>query len=179
MTDLAPGTQDRRTTQLGWAMVLIFGALFWNIIQMPRTALDQRDFLHALHYTLGFAVLVMALLRLAWWRRAPSPKPPPGLPEASFAFNRAILLALVLTFGVTGLMGFLYAWGDGHQVSLFGVDLPQILSRSEPLRMSMGYMHSALSFYYLMLFTVWIAFGVYQHLRYRVGLLRLLPGSRV
>jgi hypothetical protein len=47
------------------------------------------------------------------------------------------------------------------------------------LRQSAGYLHSALSFYYLMLFTVWFVVGIYQHLRYRAGLLRLLPGSRI
>ena len=49
----------------------------------------------------------------------------------------------------------------------------------EAVRTSMGYLHSALSFYYLMLFVVWIVLGLYQHIRYRTGLLRLLPGSRV
>jgi hypothetical protein len=43
----------------------------------------------------------------------------------------------------------------------------------------MGYLHSALSFYYLMLFAAWFVVGVYQHFRYRTGLLRLLPGPRV
>jgi hypothetical protein len=30
-----------------------------------------------------------------------------------------------------------------------------------------------------MLFCIWLAFGFYQHLRYRAGLARLWPGSRV
>jgi hypothetical protein len=30
-----------------------------------------------------------------------------------------------------------------------------------------------------MLFVVWFGVGLYQHFRYRTGLLRLLPGSRV
>jgi len=54
-----------------------------------------------------------------------------------------------------------------------------LMARSEPTRMSMGYFHSALGFYYLILISIWLAFGFYQHFRYRVGLIRLLPGSHV
>ncbi len=102
-----------------------------------------------------------------------------GLPAASFAFNRAILFALILVYGVEGFIGFAYSWGIGHHVTVLGIPVPSLMAKSEPTRMSMGYFHSALGFYYLMLFSIWLAFGCYQHLRYKVGLRRLFPGSRV
>ena len=85
----------------------------------------------------------------------------------------------MLVFVAEGIVGFAYAWGTGHPVSLFGIPIPALMQQSEPTRMSMGYFHSALGFYYMMLFTIWLAFCIYQHLRYRVGLKRMWPGKRV
>ena len=39
---LAPGIQDRRSTIMGYVLALLFFVLFINIINLPRTALDQR-----------------------------------------------------------------------------------------------------------------------------------------
>jgi len=177
--DIAPGVQSQRLTTLGWLLAVTFLVLFWNIIQMPRTALDQREFLHAFHFSLGLVVSILAMIRLIWWLRGPRLQGPSCLPERSFVFHRAILFALILTFAVESLIGFGYAWGTGHEVVLFGLHLPAIMSKSEPVRMSMGYFHSALGFYYMILATIWFALGVYQHLRYGAGLARLFPGPKV
>jgi cytochrome b561 len=177
--DIAPGIQPRRLATLGWLLAGTFLVLFWNIVQMPRTALDQREFLHAIHYSLGLVVSILAIVRLTWWIRGPRLQGPAGLPERSFVFHRTILFALILTFAVESLIGFGYAWGTGHEVVLFGLQLPAIMSKSEPARMAMGYFHSALAFYYMILLTIWFALGIYQHLRYRVGIARLFPGPRV
>jgi cytochrome b561 len=180
MTDeAAPGIQPRRLTVMGWILALSFLVLFWNIIEMPRTPVDQREFLRVFHYSLGLVVSILAVVRLVWWFRAPRLIPPAGLPEASFAFHRAMLFALLLTFAVEGVIGFIYAWSIGDGVSLFGVHLPALLPKSEPGRMAMGYFHSALGFYYMMLVTLWFTLGFYQHFRYRVGLKRLFPGAAV
>jgi cytochrome b561 len=164
---------------MGWTLALLFAVLFVNIVMLPRTALDQRYTLRVVHDSLGLVVSVLAAVRLWWFARDPAPVPPPGLPAASFAFNRAILVALCLVFAVTGVIGFIYAWGEGREVVLFGITLPHLVAKSETARIPMGYLHSTLGFYYIMLFCIWLAFGWYQHLRYRVGLMRLLPGSRV
>jgi len=177
--ELVPGQQPRQTIVLGWILAVCFLVLFWNIIQMPRTALDQREFLHAFHYSLGLVVSILAMLRLVWWFTNAPLRPPTGLPESSFAFHRAVLFALLLIFAIEGFIGFAYAWGIGEEVSLFGIPVPALMAKSEPTRMSMGYFHSALGFYYLMLISIWFVYGFYLHFRYRAGLMRLLPGSRV
>ena len=180
MHEMTPaGLHDRRTTLMGWAVAILFIALFLNIITLPRTPLDQRYMLRLGHDSLGLVVAVLAAVRLWWFARDPAPQPPPGLPESSFAFNRAILVALCLVFAVTGVIGFFYAWGEGRDVVLFGITLPALIAKSETVRIPMGYLHSTLGFYYIMLFCIWVTFGLYQHLRYRAGLRRLLPGARV
>jgi len=180
MTDItAPGRQSRPATIIGWLMFLAFFALFWNIIMLPRTALDQREVLRGVHDSLGLVVIVLAALRLWLMIRWPAPQAPDGLPAASFNFNRTLLVALYLVFAANGLIGFFYAWAEGREVVTFGMQLPRLVAKSESLRMTTGYLHSALGFYYMMLFSIWVAYGIYQHIRYRAGLLRLLPGSRV
>ena len=178
-TQTAAGFQDERSALMGWALALVFVVLLVNILMLPRTALDQRDTLRLVHDSVGLILAVLAALRLWWFVRDPAPLPPVGLPENSFAFNRAILVFLCLVFAVTGVIGFFYAWGEGRQVVLFGITLPQIVVKSEQVRIPMGYLHSTLGFYYIMLFCIWLAYGCYQHLRYRAGLRRLLPGARV
>lgn len=174
-----PGQQSRKMTIMGWLVFLTFVVLLWNIVNMPRTALDLREPLMFFHYSLGLIVSILAALRLYWWFREPAPMPPQGLPAASFGFNRAILLAILIVFAIETVIGFAYAWGAGHEVVLYGIHLPELITKSEPMRMSMGYFHSALGFYYLMLFSIWFAFGLYQRFRYHVGMKRLWPGSSV
>ncbi|MCC7258893.1 MAG: cytochrome b/b6 domain-containing protein [Gammaproteobacteria bacterium] len=173
------GEQDPCSARMGWALALVFAVLLINIVMLPRTALDERATLRLVHDSLGLVLAVMAAVRLWWFARDPAPSPPAGLPQASFAFNRAILVALCLVFAVTGVIGFVYAWGEGRDVVLFGVTLPHLVARSEAVRIPMGYLHSTLAFYYLMLFGIWLVFGLYQHRRYGAGLRRLLPGRRV
>lgn len=177
--ELAPGIQDRRSTIMAYVLVSCFIILFFNTINLPRTALDQRATLRLVHDSFGLIVLLLAALRLYWHYRDPAPRPPPGLPERSFAFNRTILVFLYATFAITGVIGFIYAWGEGRDVVLFGITLPHLVARSESVRVPMGYLHSSLGFYYLMLLSIWFAFGFYQHWRYKVGLRRLFPGRQV
>jgi len=180
MSELMPGRQDRRATLLGWALFLMFLLLMGNILILPRTALDERAALRAFHDSAGVLVMCLAAYVLIQRIKGPAPRPPAGLPENSFGFNRAILIALFTTFVVTGLIGFIYAWGEfDREVILFGITLPQVVAEGDGVRKPFGYLHSALSFYYLFLAGVWIVFGLYQKFRYRTGVLRLFPGSRV
>jgi len=176
---LAPGTQDRTATLLGWAIFVTFFILFFNIINLPRTAIDLRLPLQVGHDSLGWVVFVFCAIRLYWFAAGPKPRAPEGMPESSFAFNRAILFMIVFVFAVEAVIGIMYAWGEGRNLYFFGFILPQLLETTEGLRVSTGYLHSALAFYYLMLFTLWFVLGIWQLLKYKVGWRRLFPGEQV
>lgn len=175
----APGIQDRTATILGWAIFVVFFVLFINILNLPRTPLGQREGMQLWHDSLGWVIGILCLVRLYWFAAGPKPKPPEGMPEDSFAYSRAILFMLILVFALEFLIGIFYAWGEGRQVNFFGATFPQLAETSEPLRVSTGYPHSALAFYYLMLFTIWFVLGWWQNRRYKVGWRRLFPGEKV
>jgi cytochrome b561 len=176
---LAPGTQDRTATWLGWAIFVAFVVMFANIVTLPRTPLDGRMALRVGHDSIGWIVGCLCWFRLYWFAKGPKPAPPSGLPIDSFAFNRAILFAIILVFAVEFLIGLGYAWGEGRDLYFFGFVLPQLLETTEPLRKSTGYPHSALAFYYLMLFSLWITLGAWQVRKYKTGWRRLFPGAQV
>jgi cytochrome b561 len=131
------------------------------------------------HDSLGWVVGALCWFRIYWFIKGPKPRPPEGMPENSFAFSRAILFVLILVFAVEFLIGIFYAWGEGRQVNMFGAHFPQLVDTSEGLRISTGYPHSALAFYYLMLFSTWIALGWWQNRKYKSGWRRLFPGEKV
>ena len=180
MTDNpAPGTQDRVATLLGWAIFLTFFVLFFNIINLPRTPLGEREGMQLWHDSLGWVVGILCWVRLYWFAKGPKPTPPEGMPEDSFAFSRAILFMLILVYAIEFVIGIFYAWGEGRDVNFFGAVLPQFVGTSEPLRIATGYPHSALAFYYLMLFTIWLVLGWWQNRQYGSGWRRLFPGEKV
>ena len=177
--ELAPGTQDRIATWLGWAIFLSFFVLFFNIINLPRTPLGEREGMQLWHDSVGLIVGLLCLYRLYWFAKGPKPSPPAGMPADSFAFNRAILFTLILVFALEFLIGMAYAWGEGRQINMFGFEFPQLLATTEPLRVATGYPHSALAFYYLMLFCLWFTVGAWQARKYKAGWRRLFPGEQV
>lgn len=176
---LRPGIQDRIATGLGWAIFVAFVILFFNIINLPRTPLGEREGMQLWHDSLGWVVGALCLFRLYWFAKGPKPQPPQGMPEDSFAFSRAILFMLILVFALEFLIGIFYAWGEGRSVNFFGAVLPQLADTSENLRKATGYPHSAFAFYYLMLFCLWLALGFWQHRKYQSGWRRLFPGEKV
>jgi len=180
MSQLAAGRQRRDEAVFGWILALAFVVLLYNIVSLPRTALEERAGMRVFHDSFGLVFIILSIWRLSWLARRPAPLPPQGLPAASFGFSRAILVAMYLTFVLTGLIGLLYGWGEfDREVVLFGLHLPSPYGEKDAVRRLFGYLHSALGFYYLFLIGVWLVYGLYQHLRYSAGLLRLLPGARV
>jgi cytochrome b561 len=176
---LAPGIQDRTATILGWLIFISFFVLFFNIINLPRTPLGERAGMQLWHDSLGWIVGALSLIRLFWFVKGPKPRPPQGMPDDSFAYTRAILFMLVLVFALEFVIGIFYAWGEARNVNFFGAVFPQLVETSESLRISTGYPHSALAFYYLMLFTIWLVLGWWQNRKYNSGWRRLFPGEKV
>jgi cytochrome b561 len=177
--NVAPGRQDSTSTWLGTVLFLVFVVLLAATIMVPRTPVGERDFLHSVHFSTGLTILVLIVWRFVHLRGKGRVRPPENMPAAAFGFSRMILNAILLTFVVTTFLGFAYAWSNGHEVIIYGIQLPHLVPKSYEIKNFAGYFHSTLGFYYMGVAALWLVVGVVHHVRYRCGLLRLFPGSRV
>ena len=179
MSALPPGEQDRRSVILGWVLLVLFIGIFITSVSLPRTALETaaRDNMRLLHFGVASVFLFVVAYRLYWWAAGPKPTPPAGMPAGAFRFARLVQLVLLLTLTLMAISGFTYAWANGFEVRLGAViPLPALLPVNQATWLLSGYVHSALSFYYLMLFAIALVMGIVHRVRYGIPLRRLLPG---
>jgi cytochrome b561 len=94
IVDSQPGRQGTTATLLGQLLFVIFLILFWNILQVPRTALDERESMRAIHDSVGLLVMLLSAIQIHRFFKLPAPLLPPTLPANSFNYNRLLLLAL-------------------------------------------------------------------------------------
>ena len=175
----APGQQDGRATLLGWILFALFVVVFVTSVTLPQTPLESqaRDTMRSLHFGTASLFLLVLLYRLYWWAAGPIPRPPAAMPASAFAFARLVQLALLVTLALMGISGFTYAWANGFATRLAGVvPVPALLPENQALWLVSGYIHSALSFYYLMLFGIALVMAVVHRFRYGVPVRRILPG---
>ena len=104
------------------------------------------------------------------------PAVPDGVPVGADNLARKVNLAFYLTVLFFGLSGPLFAWSEGHVVSLFGlITLPAPIDSNYQSSVTLGYFHSACGFWIIYLAVFAVGLAVYQRLRYRAPLLRMLP----
>jgi cytochrome b561 len=141
----------------------------------PRGTAAREALQHA-HISTGLVALLLVIPRLWLWRVLPRPPVPAGVPVAADSLARKVNLAFYLTVLFFGISGPLFAWSEGHIVSLFGVvTLPAIIRSTYQSSVTYGYFHSACGFWVFYLAAFAIGLAIYQRLRYQAPLLRLLP----
>ncbi len=105
---MSPTRYSRAMQVLHWLTALAVALLFLAGIVMTRIEFGSplKTPLFRLHALLGYAVLIMTVLRLYYKFRTPQPAPPAGLQGARLALYRLVhgLLYVGLLFmGVSGL----------------------------------------------------------------------------
>jgi cytochrome b561 len=142
----------------------------------PRGTAAREALLHG-HISVGLLVLVLLLVRAYLARGRPRAARPERVPAAADALARHCCRAGYLTLLALCLTGPLYAWSEGHSVSLFGIlSLPPLLDESYRAQVALGYFHSALGFWILMWAALCLVVMLWQWLRYRAAPQRMLPG---
>jgi superoxide oxidase len=180
MNSQAP--QDRAHRR--WSNILsvaIFLLVIFQLYQSSKVGTTPRgtaarEALQHTHISAGLIALLLVLPRLWLWRALPRPAAPIGMPAGADALARKINLAFYLTVLFFGISGPLFAWSEGHPVTLLGlVTVPSPIAPGYRPSVTFGYFHSACGFwlFYLAAFAAGVA--IYQRLRYRAPLLRLLP----
>jgi cytochrome b561 len=78
------------------------------------------SYLLALHQTLGFAVFVVVLVRLAWrqFDRRPETPPMPGIMASTSKVAHWLLYALLIVVPATAMAG---SWLESHSVTVYGI----------------------------------------------------------
>lgn len=160
---------------LGVVLSVIFGlgTVYIDDTQTSRSAL-------ALHQSIGFVMLVLAMARLYWRVTHAAPPPPGGMPVgqrvASFLMHGTLYLFL-LGMPITGYIGLA---ARGREIPVFGLfDLPHLVPRSFDLSATAQDIHYYAQFALYALVVLHIAAALYHRFVLKDGVLeRMLPGRK-
>jgi cytochrome c len=174
-------SQPGRETLAKLLGVAIFALTAFQIYQSTKVGVTPRgtparEALQHLHISIGLIVLVLTVARLWLWGVLPRPDRPVRVPIEADALARGCNLAFYLTLLALCLTGPLFAWSEGHAVSLFGVlSLPALLAPSYRASVTLGYLHSAIGFWILLLVGFSVLVALWQAIRYGARPWRMLP----
>jgi cytochrome b561 len=163
---------------LGWLILALVVTQLYFSTKVATTPLwtPERVELRENHMSIGMTIAILLIARLIlWWRSRPTPRPA-GLPANAQGLAVTCILALYLTLLGFSITGPLQAWSEGFRVALWGIPVPALAPKSYALNAFAGYLHSAFAFFIWPLALLIILVGIYQSVRYKTRILRLLPG---
>lgn len=173
--------QDSKRTLANILSAAILLTVIWQLYQSSKVGVTPRgtparEALQHAHISTGLIALLLVIPRLWLWKVLPKWPTPAGIPPGPDALARRINLAFLLAVLFFGISGPLFAWSEGHAVSLLGmITIPSPMTPSYQPSVTFGYFHSAAGFWVLYLVAFAVIVAIYQRLRYRVPLLRMLP----
>jgi cytochrome b561 len=155
---------------LHWAMAACILAMFFIGVGMVSTVMPKYVALLATHKTLGFAILVLALIRLAVRVRSGAPALPRDLPmpmKLAAQLSHYALYALMIAMP---LIGWAMLSAAAYPVVLYGnIRLPAILPQSDYLHTLLWGAHFYLAFAFFALVLMHIAAALFHALVRRDG----------
>jgi cytochrome b561 len=128
-----------------------------------RVYAPARDFDRQLHETLGFCVLALVALRLAWQMVDARPDPPPVAHWMGIAAKsvRGVLYVLLFAVPLSAITG---AWLEGHPVTLLtGIEIAPMLARSHDAGATIASIHTWLGDTILWIAGLHAIAGLYHH----------------
>lgn len=174
-------TGSTSTTLLSWVIVALVAWQMYMSTKVGTTprGTPAREALQHFHLSMGLTIVALTIVRLWLWGRESPPPRPAGMPASAFALGRTYTLLMYCTVIAFGLTGPVQAWANGHEIhywSLFTV--PRLVAESYQTSVTFGYLHSAIAFWFLYMIAFGVLLALYQTLRYRAPIHRLLPGWR-
>lgn len=136
-----------------------------------------RDLLKTLHYSFGLSVLLLVATRLLL--RAVSKTPPilPALGRLQALAARAMHVALYLWMLGMPFLGWALQGAEGHEVALFGLPVPALMTPSELWEDRLEDAHETLAIVGYWLIGLHAAAALFHHVLLRDNTLRrMLPG---
>ena len=150
---------------LHWLMAACILAMLFIGVGMVSTIMPRYLPLVSVHKTLGMAILVLALVRLALRFRFGAPRLPPGLPKPMKLAAHASHYAFYgLMIGMP-LLGWAMLSAAGYPVVLLGgLRLPAILPQSDSAHTLLWNAHFYLAFAFFALILVHVAAALFHAL---------------
>lgn len=128
-----------------------------------RVYAPVRDFDRQLHESLGFSVLALVAIRLAWRMVDKRPDPPQAERWMRIAAKvvQIALYALLFAVPLTAIIG---AWLEGHPVTLLaGIEIPPMVRRSHDMGAIIASIHTWLGDAILWVAGLHALAGLYHH----------------
>ena len=169
------------TMALHWTMALGLIAALWLGLRIASTQIGLSTlWLFSWHKSLGIALLGAAVLRLAWHRASPPPRPAEaGMAAWQLALGRMVHRSFYLLMLAIPLVGWVASAATGPDVVVFGVALPRIAPTSEVLAAGGFAVHRWLGYALIAALTLHVAGVLHRAVWLRDGSLgRILPLRR-
>ncbi|TCT07525.1 cytochrome b [Aquabacter spiritensis] len=158
------------------ALVLLVIPFGFVMVRLPAGAAQNQVF--DLHRSIGFAILCLAVVRVAVRIAYGAPPPAPGLPHWQRVASQATHHLLYVLIFLMPLLGWGASSAFGAQVSVFGLfTLPDLVPKDEALSRFFGGAHVYLGFFMTALVALHIGAALMHGIVRRDGVLsRMLPG---
>ncbi len=174
-----PTTYGTIARSFHWLIVaLLLGQYATKLILpyvLPKSAEDAID---SWHLSIGAAILIVMVLRLAWRLSHTPPPPPADLPPSMRLLSRAIHWAFYAVLIVLPALGWVSANAFGVTPRVFGIGLPALVGPDKALGEAVGDVHGVLAIAVLALIALHVAGALYHLLVKRDGVMgRMLPGA--
>ena len=180
-TKTMTGARDRFTPiqrVLHWLMAACILAMLFIGVGMASTVMPKYLPLVSVHKSLGIAIFVLALLRLAIRLRYGAPALPTDLPlpmKLAAHLSHYALYALMLGMP---LIGWAMLSAAGYPVVVFGsVYLPALVPQSDSLHALLWGAHYYLAFAFFALFLAHLAAALFHALVRRDGVFQTMAGG--
>lgn len=173
-----PATYTPIAIALHWAVaLLIFFAWPMGVYMHDLPLSPQKLHYYAWHKWAGVTVFLLAVVRLAWRSKYPTPPMPDSMPAWQKGAATGLHHLLYLLILLIPLTGWLMSSAKGFQTVWFGVlPLPDLLAKDKALGDLLAGVHKALNLGLLVLVLAHVAAAVKHHLVDRDDILaRMLP----
>ncbi len=168
---------------LHWLIaVLLIGQGIFGLVMGDVGSRATQLQLYGLHKSIGFLILALVVLRLAWRLYAGAPMAVPGTPrwqDLAARLGHVGLYVLMFAVPMSGWM--LSSAAGGYNQKFFGLfEVPSLVAQNSALQDAAGEAHEILFWLLMLLAAGHVAAAIHHHVfKQDATLRRMLPGRRI
>jgi len=157
-----------------WGMaIILIGMVILGLVMVELPFGVQKLKLYRWHKEYGMLILMLVTLRLAWRFSNIIPPLPSHLPWWQKWAAYSVHFAFYLLMFCLPLSGWMLSSAAGLPVSFFGLFvLPDLVTASEPLRLTLTLIHAWLAYFLIAAFFAHVGAALFHHFYYKDDILR-------